>query len=144
MPLVIGLAVFFWVAGFDIIYACQDADFDRQAKLHSIPAVFGVPAALRLARFSHLLMVVMLVVLYMIGAPPLSWAFLIGLGGVAALLTYEHAIVRPMTCRASIWHFSTSISLSASGCWRCCWWTSPSIAGCDFGVACCAGADTME
>jgi 4-hydroxybenzoate polyprenyltransferase len=95
VPLVIGLAVFFWVTGFDIIYACQDADFDRQAKLHSIPARFGVPAALRLARFSHLLMVAMLVILYVLGSPPLNWAYLIGVGGVVILLTYEHAIVRP-------------------------------------------------
>ncbi len=94
VPLIIGLAVFFWVTGFDIIYACQDADFDRQAKLHSIPARFGVPAALRLAQFSHVLMVVTLVALYIVATPPLNWAYRIGLGGVAALLTYEHAIVR--------------------------------------------------
>jgi 4-hydroxybenzoate polyprenyltransferase len=95
LPLIIGMAVFFWVAGFDIIYACQDADFDRRAKLHSIPAWLGVPAALRLAKWSHLLMVMMLVVLYVFASPPLGWAYLIGLGGVAALLTYEHALVRP-------------------------------------------------
>lgn len=94
-PLLVGLAVFFWVTGFDIIYACQDADFDRQAKLHSIPARFGVPAALRLAYVSHALMVAMLIVLYFVANPPLSYAYWIGLGGVTMLLTYEHAIVRP-------------------------------------------------
>jgi 4-hydroxybenzoate polyprenyltransferase len=95
LPLIIGFAVFFWVAGFDIIYACQDADFDRRAKLHSIPAWLGVPAALWLAKCSHSLMVVMLVVLYFAASPPLGTFFWVGLGGVTLLLTYEHAIVRP-------------------------------------------------
>ena len=97
-PLVLGLAVLFWVAGFDIIYACQDADFDRAAKLHSIPAALGVPAALRLARWSHRIMVAMLILLYLLASPPsgpLGWVFLSALGGVTALLTYEHALVRP-------------------------------------------------
>ena len=95
IPLVIGLAVFFWVAGFDIIYACQDADFDRQAKLHSIPARLGVPAALRLAAWSHALMVAALIALYVLAAPPLGWVFLAGLGCVTVLLGYEHSLVRP-------------------------------------------------
>jgi 4-hydroxybenzoate polyprenyltransferase len=97
-PLVIGLAVLFWVAGFDIIYACQDADFDRQAKLHSIPALFGVPAALQIAKWSHAFMVAMLVVLYLLACEPygpLGRTYLVGLGGVTALLVYEHALVRP-------------------------------------------------
>jgi 4-hydroxybenzoate polyprenyltransferase len=95
IPFVIGLAVFFWVAGFDIIYACQDADFDRTAKLHSIPARLGIPAALRLAAWSHALMVAALVALYVLAMPPLGWLFLAGIGGVTVLLTYEHSLVRP-------------------------------------------------
>jgi 4-hydroxybenzoate polyprenyltransferase len=95
IPLVIGLAVLFWVAGFDIIYACQDADFDRQARLHSIPARLGVPAALRLALVSHILMLAMLVVLYLLASPPLGWVYLVGLGCVTVLLVYEHSLVRP-------------------------------------------------
>jgi 4-hydroxybenzoate polyprenyltransferase len=95
IPLVIGLSVFFWVAGFDIIYACQDADFDRQAKLHSVPARLGVPAALRLAALSHALMVAALVALYVLASPPLGWVFLVGLGAVTVLLVYEHSLVRP-------------------------------------------------
>ena len=86
------------MAGFDIIYACQDADFDRQAKLHSIPALLGVPVALRLALFSHMLMLAMLVVLYLLASPPdgpLGWVYLVGLGSVTALLIYEHSLVRP-------------------------------------------------
>jgi len=98
IPLVIGLAVLFWVAGFDIIYACQDADFDREAKLHSIPARLGVPAALWLAMLSHGLMLLMLVALYQLASPPngpLGWIYLAGVGSVTVLLTYEHALVRP-------------------------------------------------
>jgi 4-hydroxybenzoate polyprenyltransferase len=98
IPLTVGLAVLFWVAGFDIIYACQDADFDRQAKLHSIPALFGVPRALRLARFSHGMMLAMLVLLFLFASPPhgpLHYVYLAGLGSVTVLLIYEHALVRP-------------------------------------------------
>jgi 4-hydroxybenzoate polyprenyltransferase len=95
IPLVIGLAVLFWVAGFDIIYACQDADFDRQARLHSIPARLGVPAALWLAFLCHLLMLAMLVVLYLLASPPLGLVYLVGVGFVTVLLVYEHSLVRP-------------------------------------------------
>lgn len=95
IPLTLGLAVLFWVAGFDIIYACQDADFDRKAKLHSIPAAIGVPGALRLAVTNHTLMICMLVLLYFLASPPLNVVFLVGLGAVTALLVYEHSLVRP-------------------------------------------------
>lgn len=95
VALVVGGAVLFWVAGFDIIYACQDADFDRQAKLHSIPASLGVPAALRLAMLSHALMLAMLVVLYLVASPPLGWIYLAGVVSVTSLLIYEHWLVRP-------------------------------------------------
>lgn len=94
-PIIIGLAVLFWVAGFDIIYACQDADFDRDAKLHSIPARFGIPAALRLAMLSHVLMLAMLGILYFLASPPLGWVYLVGLASVTILLLYEHSLVRP-------------------------------------------------
>ena len=98
IPLVIGLAVLFWVAGFDIIYACQDADFDKNARLHSIPARFGVPQALRLAAISHCIMLAMLVALYLLASPPngpLGWVYLLGVGSVTALLVYEHSLVQP-------------------------------------------------
>lgn len=95
VPLVLGLAVFFWVAGFDIIYACQDADFDRRAKLHSVPARLGVRAALRVALACHLVMLGVLIVLYVVASPPLGTLYLLSVGAVAALLVYEHALVRP-------------------------------------------------
>lgn len=95
IPLILGLAVLFWVAGFDIIYACQDVDFDRKAKLNSIPAQFGVSGALRIALICHVLMVILLVVLGRVATPHLGWIYLCGVTLVAALLVYEHSLVSP-------------------------------------------------
>ncbi len=94
-PVVLGLAVLFWVTGFDILYACQDVDFDRQAKLASVPARFGVPASLRIAAASHLVMLVFLMALYWAAAPLLGWIYLVGVAAIAVLLVYEHLLVRP-------------------------------------------------
>jgi 4-hydroxybenzoate polyprenyltransferase len=94
IPTVLGLAVLFWVAGFDIIYACQDADFDRQARLHSIPARLGVGPALRVAMVCHVVMLGLLAALYGLAHPPLGEVYLAGLAAVALLILYEHAIVR--------------------------------------------------
>jgi 4-hydroxybenzoate polyprenyltransferase len=94
-PLVLGLAVLFWVTGFDILYACQDVDFDRRLKLSSVPAKFGVPASLRIALFCHLLMIVFLIALYWAAAPFLGIIYLVGVAAVAGLLAYEHWLVRP-------------------------------------------------
>jgi 4-hydroxybenzoate polyprenyltransferase len=88
----LGAGVLFWVAGFDILYACEDAEFDKSAGLKSIPAAVGVPRALVIARACHA------AALAAFAAP-----LLIGLRGwyagavvaVAILLLYEHAIVRP-------------------------------------------------
>jgi 4-hydroxybenzoate polyprenyltransferase len=96
----LGAAVFLWVAGFDMIYACQDADFDVSAKLHSIPASLGVPGALRLASVCHFLMCLMLLTLPFVdrlGGPSLSLGPIYGTGvlAVVLLLAYEHWIVRP-------------------------------------------------
>jgi 4-hydroxybenzoate polyprenyltransferase len=93
-PLLIGGAVFFWVAGFDILYACQDVEFDKHAKLHSIPARIGVRASLRLALLCHAVMVGLLCVLYA-ATPEFGNVFLAGMISVAALLAYEHWLVRP-------------------------------------------------
>lgn len=95
VPLVLGLAVLFWVAGFDILYACQDVDFDRQAKLHSAPAKLGIPASLRVAMVCHVVMVGMLVALYWVAQPRLGSIYLTGVLAIAALLAYEHWLVRP-------------------------------------------------
>ncbi len=94
-PLVLGGAVLTWVTGFDIFYACQDVEFDREARLHSIPATFGVRAGLRIALLCHLLMLILLVVLYWAAAPSLGGIYLAGVAAVALLLGYEHWLVRP-------------------------------------------------
>jgi 4-hydroxybenzoate polyprenyltransferase len=86
-------AVTFWIGGFDLIYACQDTEFDRVEKLHSVPARFGNAAALRLARISHAITVGLLVVVG--GVMTLGSAYWIGLGIVAGLLIYEHSLVKP-------------------------------------------------
>jgi 4-hydroxybenzoate polyprenyltransferase len=95
VPLLLGGAVLFWVAGFDILYACQDVGFDRTAKLRSVPAALGVPASLRVATACHFVMLGLLVALYFAARPELGVVYLLGVAAVAVLLAYEHWIVRP-------------------------------------------------
>jgi 4-hydroxybenzoate polyprenyltransferase len=95
VPLVLGMAVLFWVTGFDILYACQDVEFDRKARLHSVPAHFGIPASLRVAAVCHALMVLLLFVLAWVASAHLGWIYLAGAAAVAGLLVYEHWLVRP-------------------------------------------------
>ncbi|HTU25944.1 MAG TPA: UbiA-like polyprenyltransferase [Pirellulales bacterium] len=92
--LVLGGAVLLWVAGFDVIYACQDVEFDREARLSSIPVRLGVRGALRLAAACHAGMVVLLALLPVV-FPLFGWVFGIGVVAVAVLLVYEHSLVRP-------------------------------------------------
>lgn len=92
--IVLGGAVAAWVAGFDIIYACQDFEFDRQAKLNSVPTRLGIAGALRLAAACHAVTVVLLAVLPLV-YPPFGMLYWIAVGAVAVLLIYEHALVRP-------------------------------------------------
>jgi 4-hydroxybenzoate polyprenyltransferase len=87
------LAVLLWVAGFDIIYACQDVEFDRAVDLYSIPKALGVKRALWVAGLAHAAMIVPLVGLGLIY--PLGWVYYAGVAAVAALLIYEHALIRP-------------------------------------------------
>jgi 4-hydroxybenzoate polyprenyltransferase len=93
VPLLLGGAVMFWVSGFDILYACQDAAFDRANGLHSVPARLGVPASLRVAAGCHAVMVGLLVGLWA-ASPHLGTVFLAGLGLIGGLLVYEHSLVR--------------------------------------------------
>ena len=90
-PILLGVAVVGWVAGFDIIYACQDVEFDRGAGLHSIPARLGVGRALRVARGLHVVAVVALALVPV--AAPLHALYLVGVFLVAVLLGYEHSLV---------------------------------------------------
>ncbi len=91
---VLGGAVAFWVAGFDMIYACQDFEFDRQAKLNSVPTRLGIAGALRLAAACHAVTAVLLVLLTLV-YPPFGTLYWVAVLAVAGLLVYEHALVRP-------------------------------------------------
>jgi 4-hydroxybenzoate polyprenyltransferase len=93
-PLILAAAVMFWVAGFDMIYACQDYEFDVARGLHSVPARWGVAAALRLAALCHLAMLAMLTILPWT-YPRFGTIYLAGVAAIAALLLYEHWLVRP-------------------------------------------------
>jgi 4-hydroxybenzoate polyprenyltransferase len=82
-----------WIAGFDLIYACQDVEFDRAEGLHSVPARFGVAAALRIAKVCHILTIAAFAALgVLMGLGFLYWA---GVTMVAGLLVYEHSLVSP-------------------------------------------------
>jgi len=91
---ILGLAVMLWVAGFDIIYACQDAQFDAGHGLESIPARLGVPRALDLAKWLHAATVLMLATLPL-AVPQLGLVYWLALAAIVALLAWEHALVRP-------------------------------------------------
>ncbi|MCC6492340.1 MAG: 4-hydroxybenzoate octaprenyltransferase [Pirellulales bacterium] len=110
---VLGAAVLAWVAGFDVIYACQDYDHDRRASLHSLPVRLGVAGALRLAAACHLGAIVLLAILPR-AYPPLGWIYYAGVAAVAALLVYEHALVRPddlARVNIAFFHVNAVISL---------------------------------
>ncbi|MEI7685926.1 MAG: UbiA-like polyprenyltransferase [Planctomycetota bacterium] len=118
IPTILGLAVLFWVAGFDILYACQDAEFDKAARLHSIPATIGVPAALRLACVCHVVMWGLLFALYSQAQPPLGTIFLVGILAVGVLLAYEHWLVRPndlARVNQAFFHVNAVISIGLLG-----------------------------
>ena len=89
--LLLTAAVTFWVAGFDVLYACQDFDFDRDAGLHSIPRYVGIPSALWIARAFHLIMLLLLVA--MIPAFALGKLAIAGLSPSFFCLLYEHSLV---------------------------------------------------
>jgi 4-hydroxybenzoate polyprenyltransferase len=91
VPVVLALAVLFWVAGFDVIYACQDADFDCQEGLFSLPARLGIARALWVARGFHAAAVLLLSgVAFLM---PLGGVYWLGVGFVLVLLVYEHSLV---------------------------------------------------
>ena len=91
--ILLGGAVTLWTAGFDIIYACQDVEFDHALGLHSIPKRYGVRAALYTSAVLHVLMLVLLVAAARM--EHLGWLALVGTLAVASLLAYEHVLVKP-------------------------------------------------
>ncbi len=92
-PILLGLAVTFWVAGFDVIYSYQDLEFDKQYGLKSIPKVFGIKEGLKISALFHALTVFFLISLRFF--VDLQTIFLIGIGVISILLVYEHLIISP-------------------------------------------------
>jgi 4-hydroxybenzoate polyprenyltransferase len=110
-PLLLSLAVMLWTAGFDIIYACQDREFDERSGLRSIPQRFGVARALWISRALHLAMFAALVWIYFLTG--LHWIGLAGIIATAALLVYQHRLVRPDDLsRLNVAFFTTNAYVS--------------------------------
>ncbi len=91
-PWLLASAIGTWVAGFDVLYACQDLAFDRAHGLRSIPVRFGIPASLAISRAMHVVAVACLLALAVV--TPLGGVYLTGVGAVAAMLIYEQSLVR--------------------------------------------------
>jgi 4-hydroxybenzoate polyprenyltransferase len=91
--LILCAAVTLWVGGFDVLYACQDVEFDRAAGLHSIPKKLGIAKALLFARAMHVVMVALLA--WLAWSFHLAWPAWAGIAVVGALLGYEHSLVKP-------------------------------------------------
>lgn len=93
VPLLLSLLVLMWTAGFDVLYACQDLEYDRRVGLRSIPARFGIKNSLKIARLFHFQAFIVLVLLYL--ATGLGWPALAGVLAVGVLLAYQHTLVKP-------------------------------------------------
>jgi len=124
-PVLLGLAVLLWVAGFDIIYACQDAAFDKEARLRSVPVAFGIAGALRIAALCHLGTVAMLLSIPFV-YPPFGAVYFSGVASIALLLIYEHSLVKPDDLRRvnqAFFHVNAIVSLGllAVGLVDLCW-----------------------
>jgi 4-hydroxybenzoate polyprenyltransferase len=91
--ILLAAAVGIWIAGFDLIYACQDVDFDRREGLYSLPARFGIAKALLVAKVCHVAMIGLLVATGLVLG--LNWVFYLGVAAAAALLVYEHSLINP-------------------------------------------------
>lgn len=93
VPVLYSFAVLFWVSGFDIIYALQDEDFDKEEKLHSIPAALGIRRALNLSVVLHVFsaLCVILPIIFV----PFSWVYYIGVAFFCFMLIYQHLLVKP-------------------------------------------------
>ena len=111
VPLLLSLSVMLWTAGFDILYACQDYDFDRSAGLHSIPERFGISRALWISRLIHLLMFTSLVLFFL--SANLGWIGFTGVIATGGLLIYQHSLVKPGDLsRLNVAFFTTNAFVS--------------------------------
>jgi 4-hydroxybenzoate polyprenyltransferase len=117
VPILLGLAVLFWTAGFDVIYSLQDEEHDRRAGLRSIPARLGTRAALAISALFHLLMVVLLFAVWRLTGG--GTLFAVGIGATLLALAYQHAIVRPgdlSRVNAAFFTANGFVSLALAGC----------------------------
>ena len=111
-PIVLGVVVTLWVAGFDIIYATQDIEFDREEGLFSVPAKFGLNGALYISSLFHFIMILLLISLYFIMDS--GYIYLIGIFISSILLTFEHYIVSPTnekTMKIASYHINQVVSV---------------------------------
>lgn len=95
IPVLYSFAVLFWVSGFDIIYALQDEDFDRDEKLHSIPAALGIKNALKLSEVLHVLSALCVIVPIILAPDNFSWFYYLGVAFFCSMLIYQHLLVKP-------------------------------------------------
>lgn len=93
IPILLSILVMMWTAGFDVLYACQDYEFDKRAGLRSIPSRFGIKNSLRIARLFHFQAFIVLVLLYFV--TQLNWLALVGVFLVGGLMIYQHTLVKP-------------------------------------------------
>jgi len=90
-PILLGLGVMTWVAGFDVVYACQDVEFDRKEGLHSIPAIFGVQRGLEISSFLHILAPLFFIAVGVVMS--MSWLYYVGVAIAVVLLFRQHRLV---------------------------------------------------
>lgn len=110
-PVLIAVGVAFWVAGFDIIYACEDQEFDRREGLYSIPAQFGIARALTISSLFHIIAPVMFIMAGLI--LDLGFAYMAGIGISIAILFYQHRLISPGDMsRAGVAFFNLNGTLS--------------------------------
>ena len=93
VPILLSLFVLVWTAGFDVLYACQDIDFDRKSGLYSVPARLGIARALWMARIFHFQGFVVLILLWLVTG--MAWLSLAGVAAVGLLLFYQHTLIKP-------------------------------------------------
>ncbi len=111
IPLLLSLLVLMWTAGFDVMYACQDYEYDRKARLRSIPARFGIKNSLWIARLFHVQAFIALILLYL--AAGLAWPALLGVILVGGLLVYQHTLVSAKNLsRMNAAFFTTNATVS--------------------------------
>ena len=116
-PALLGAAVLFWVGGFDLIYACQDTEFDKKMKLKSVPARLGIAGSLHLAAACHFATIVLLFLIPTF-YPTFGLIYYSGVVAIGLLLVYEHAVVRPddlSRVNLAFFHVNVIISLGLLG-----------------------------